>query len=170
MEYSAVDNTKGIDVGGSGFYESLLGCVDFVNLLWGDVFPHRPLNINISSDIVDIKSNSFRLTMDYFADGAEVNISIPQGTSHPPINNGVEIEVVNGKIVSYRQVMAFFEPADMAADSVSAMDALDKLIEGGNMVGKVVRDLYPTYISDGTDLRKSAWAVRTSDNQISIID
>ena len=170
LEYSAVDDTKGINVGGSGFYESLLGCVDFVNLLWGDVFPHKPLNINISSDIVDIKSNSFKLTMDYFTDGAQVNISIPQGTSHPPINNGVEIEVVNGKIVSYRQVMAFFEPAEFSADSVSAIDALDELIEEGNIEGKVVRDLYPTYISDGTDLRKSAWAVRTSDNQISIID
>ena len=171
LEYSAVDDTKGIDVGSnSGFYESLLGCVDFVNLLWGDVFPHVPLNINISSDIVDIKSNSFKLTMDYFADGAEVNISIPQGASHPPVNNGVEIQVSNGRIVSYRQVMAFFESAEASTDSVSAIDALDKLIGGGNMVGKVVRDLYPTYISHDTGLRKSAWAVRTSDNQVSIID
>lgn len=170
MEYKAVDASKGIDLrSGNDFYKGLLGCVDFVNTMWAEVFPSKDLNINISSDVIDNNANSFRLTMDYFADGTQVNIDIPQSQTHSPIRNAVEIEVESGKIVSYRQMMLQFEKDATTTDSLSAIDALDKLLAEKNMVGKVVDDLYPVYVSDGTPFRKSAWAVTTSDNQIAVI-
>ncbi len=171
VEYKAVDDTKGIDLGsGNDFYQGLLGCVDFVNRIWGEVLPSRALNINISSDVIDTKTNAFRLTMDYFADGAEISIGLPQSTSHQAMTHAVEIEVVGGKIVSYRQVLAYFEPGDMATDSVSAIDALDKLMAAGNAEGQIIRDLYPVYISDGSAYRTSAWAAKTADNRIVVIN
>ncbi len=171
VEYKAVDATKGIDLGsGNDFYEGLLGCVDFVNRMWGHVFPSEALNINISSDVIDTKSNTFRLTMDYFADGAQISIDLPQSSSHAAMNHGVEIEVVGGKVVSYRQVLAFFESGDMSTDGLSAINALDKLMAGSNMEGQIIRDLYPVYISDGTPYRTSAWAARTADNRTVVIN
>ncbi len=171
VEYKAVDAAKGIDLGsGNDFYEGLLGCVDFVNRLWGKVLPSEALNINISSDVIDTKTNSFRLTMDYFADGAQVSIDMPQSTSHPSMNHGVEIEVVGGKIVSYRQALAYFESVDMATHGTSAIEALDKLMAETNMEGQVIKNLYPVYIADGTTYRKSAWAARTADGRTIIIN
>lgn len=171
VEYKAIDDTKGIDLGsGNDFYQGLLGCVDFVNLMWGEVFPSEPLNINISSDVIDTKSNSFRLTMDYFADGAQINTDLPQTTSHNVMNHAVEIQVVGGKIVSYRQVLAFYSPADEFTDGMSTIEALDKLMAGGNMQGQVIRDLYPVHISDGTSYRKPAWAARTANNDNVVIN
>ena len=171
VEYKAVDASKGVDLkAGNDFYQSLLGCVDFINVMWGNVFPSEPLNINISSNIIDTKTNTFVLTMDYFADGVEVNINLPVTTSHPGINHGIEIEVVNGKIVSYRQMMVLFESSSSSTDSMSAIEALDKLMAGTNMQGKVVKDLYPTYVTDNVPYRKCAWAVRTSDNQVTVIE
>ncbi len=171
VEYKAVDASKGIDLGsGNDFYEGLLGCVDFVNRMWGEVLPSEALNINISSDVIDTKTNSFRLTMDYFADGAQVGIDLPQSTSHQSMNHGVEIEVVGGKIISYRQVLAYFKSVNMATNGTSAIEALDKLMAGANMEGQVIRNLYPIYIADGTSYRKSAWAARTADGRTVIIN
>ncbi len=171
VEYKAVDASKGIDLkSGNNFYDGLLGCVDFVNRIWGEILPSEPLNINISSDVIDTKTNSFRLTMDYFADGAQVNISMPTSTSHPAMNHAVEIEVVGGKIVSYRQVIAHFKIINMSTNGISAIEALDKLMAGANTEGQVIKNLYPVYVSDNTTYRKSAWAARTSDGRTVIID
>ncbi len=170
VEYKAVDASKGIDLGsGSDFYGGLMGCVDFVNRTWGAVLPSEALNINISSDVIDTKSNAFTLTMDYFADGAQISISLPQTTSHPAMNHAVEIEVVGGRITAYRQMLAYYESVDLATDGVSAIDALDKLMAGGSE-SLVVRDLYPVYIPYDSPYRTSAWAARTADGRTVVIN
>lgn len=170
IEFKSVDASKGIPLEATDFYGSLLACVDFVNLMWNDVFPSVPLNINISSDVIDTKSKGFTLTMDYFADGTQIVIDLPQTSSHAPANHGVEIEVYDGKIVSYKQVLSFFESAEKSVNAVSAIDALDSLFAGQSGTGKVIKDLYPVYILSDPPYRKSAWAVRTETDETVIIN
>jgi hypothetical protein len=170
IEFKAVDASKGIPLNGTDFHGNLLACVDFVNLMWAEVFPSVPLNINISSDVVDTKSKGFTLTMDYFADGTQIVIDVPQSNTQPSTKHGVEIEVVDGKIVSYKQMLSFFESAGKSVNAVSAIDALDTLFAGQTGSSKVIKDLYPVYILSDAPLRKSAWAVRTETDEIIIIN
>lgn len=170
IEYKSIDNTKGIPLGGTDFYGNLLSCVDFVNHMWGEVYPSIPLNINISSDVIDAGSNSFVLTMDYFADGAQVNIGLPQSTSYQPMNHAVEITVAGGRITSYRQMMIYYESAEQSTDGETTIEALDKLLAENDMQDQIIRDLYPVYISDGSPLLKSAWAVLTANGRTVVIN
>lgn len=170
VEYKAVDVSKGIDLkSGNDFYRGLLGCVDFVNNLWSSVFPSVPLNINISSDVIATSSPSFRLTMDYFADGAQVYIDIPSTSSRPPMKHALEIEVESGKITSYRQLLAFYETGNRAMNGLSAIDALDKLMMESGSTEQTIKELYPVYIESDQDMRISAWAALTADNETVII-
>lgn len=170
VEYQAVDNTKGIPLGGTDFYGRLLSCVDFVNTLWGEAFPAVPLNINISSDVIDAGSDSFVLTMDYFADGAQININLPENASYKSMNHAVEITVSGGNITSYRQMMTHYVSAEQSTDAESTIEALDKLMSENDMRGQVIKDLYPVYIPYEAPLLKSAWAVRTTSGKIVIIN
>lgn len=170
VEYKAIDRSKGISLGSTDFYGNLLACVDFVNLMWQDVFPDRPLNINISSDVIDAKSKSFTLTMEYFADGIQVVTDIPQTGTHGGMGHGVEIEVYEGRIVSYKQYFAIFEPAGMSSNSVSAIDALDELLSRQDLNDQSVEELYPVYVSAQAPYYLSSWAVKTSTGQSIIID
>lgn len=169
-EYKAVDASKGIDLNsGNDFYRGLLGCVDFVNSLWSNVFPNEALNINISSDVIAASSPSFRLTMDYFSDGAQIYIDIPGSPSSPAMKHAVEIEVENGRITSYRQLFALYETGSRAVDSISAIEALDKLMTDSESAEQIIKELYPVYIESTPNLRVSAWAALTADNETVII-
>lgn len=170
VEYKAVDASKGIDLkSGNDFYRGLLGCVDFVNKLWSSVFPNVPLNINISSDVIAASSPSFKLTMDYYADGAQIYIDIPGSSSRPTMKHAVEIEVESGRITSYRQLLAFYETGSRALNSLSAIEALDKLMQDSGSAEQTIKELYPVYIESTPNLRVSAWAALTADNETVII-
>lgn len=166
VEYKAIDPSKGISLGGTDFHGNLLACVDFVNLMWQDVFPETPLNINISSNVTDIKGRGFTLTMEYFEGGIQVVTDIPLSG----IKHAVEIEVYDGKIISYKQHFAVFHPAGMSSRSVSAIDALDVLLSRQDLGGQSIKELYPVYVKSEEPYRVSAWAVKTSSGQVIIID
>ncbi len=163
VEYKAVDLEKGIPLDSSAAgtsYDSILACVDFVNTLWNSVYPGQRLNVNISSDVVDIRNKDFTLTMDYYADGTVVSMELPQTNSHEALEHAVEIQVADNRIVSYRQVMTFFEPTEETINIGSAIDALDILFADSQLNGNSISDLYLTYVMSGSTLWRPTWAAK----------
>lgn len=163
VEYKAVDLEKGIpldDAASGTSYDSILACVDFVNSLWNSVYPGQKLNVNISSNVVDIRDKDFTLAMDYYADGTVVSVELPQTNSHETLEHAVEIQISNNRIVSYRQLMTFFEPTEETIKIGSAIDALDVLFADSQLNGNSISDLYLTYVMSGSTLWRPTWAAK----------
>ena len=98
LEYKSIDPSKGITLTASSvdLYGNFIACIEFVNKVWDSAFPNEPLNINLTSDIINTdNSNSFKITMDYYVNGY---MTLPDGDNH-----AIEITVTNGKITEYKQ-------------------------------------------------------------------
>lgn len=172
IEYKAVNPEKGISLNGAtsgASYGSILACVDFVNTLWNRALPGQRLNLNISSDVVDVRSRDFTLTMDYYAEGTAVCMEIPMNNAHEAMHHAVEIQVMDNRMVSYRQVMTYFEPTEETVRMGSAIDALDSLFADNQWQGETISDLYLTYILNGSSLWQPMWAAKAGNQVVTVI-
>lgn len=172
IEYKAVDAEKGISLNGAtsgASYGSILSCVDFVNTLWNSAVPGQRLNVNISSDVVDVRSRDFTLTMDYYAEGTPVSMEMQASNSHEAVHHAVEIQVSDDRMVSYRQVMTYFESTEETVRMGSAIDALDILFADNQRQGETISDLYLTYVLNGSTLWQPIWAARIGDRVVKVI-
>lgn len=172
IEYRALDPEKGLPLSAASSgasYGSMLSCVDFVNTLWNSALPGIRLNLNISSDVVEMRSRDFTLTMDYYAEGSRVNMAIPQTNAHEAVSHAVEIQVTDDRIVSYRQVMTYFEPTEETVRVGSAITALDHLIADNQLEGGTISDLYLTYVPSGSTLWQPVWAATVGHETVPVI-
>ena len=172
IEYKAVHPEKGISLNGAtsgASYGSILACVDFVNTLWNRALPGQRLNLNISSDVVDMRSRDFMLTMDYYAEGIAVGMEMPKSNAHEAMHHAVEIQVSDDRMISYRQVMTYFEPTEETVRMGSAIDALDSLFADAQWQGQTISDLYVTYVLNGSSLWQPVWAAKTGNQVVTVI-
>ncbi len=170
LEYKSLDEKKGIEIGNSDqFYSTFIDCIEFVNNVWDTACSDKNMNINISSYGITSSDNSFILTINYYADGMEVVSTLDETPSHGKINNAIEVEVKNSKIVSYRQIVKGYEANNDEVLCTSVIEALDVLMANESIKSDTITDLYLAYYPDEKGLCIPCWVARTAGNEVRII-
>lgn len=126
FEYKAISEDKGLRLTDrySSYYETINAAISFTEELWSRVNT-EPLSVLVTSDLTQTDQRHIRLTMDYFHNGRPVAISLPETGRAQQLNHGIEIDIVDGMIVSYRQFFRSYYSVDqqpLGEDFISALD------------------------------------------------
>ncbi|MBE7030235.1 MAG: hypothetical protein E7409_02275 [Ruminococcaceae bacterium] len=163
MEYRALDAEKGFALSaesGATQYDSFISAIDFVNSLWEEAVPGIPLNLNLSSNVTDEKNKAFSVYLDYSAGGAKIS---------DPVSHAIEIQIVNNRIVSYKQKFAYFETTDEMARYSTAIDAINLLLSQQRPDVTQINDIFMVYDFSGSTLWRPTWAARTGSGEEFVI-
>lgn len=164
LEYKSIDPTKGIILtnSSSDIYGNFVACIEFVNKVWDSAFPDEPLNINLTSDIINTSnSNSFKITMDYYVNGC---LTFPENNNH-----SIEITVTEGKITEYKQLFNKFyvNNPDNTVEIGSSIDALDTLYADKTLENGRISDLNIVY-KKKDNILIPVWSAKLNGNNIII--
>lgn len=173
LEYRSLDDTKGITLSentNATFYDTFIDCIEFVNNVWDTALGDVNMDINLSS-VSSESQNSFKLTIDYYANGMEVISRLPKTDSRDKLNHAIEIVVKNAKIVSYRQIVKGYEIASHTPDiAMSAIEALDILMANDSIKSDTISDLYLAYNQEeNSDICTPCYVAKTDKDEIRII-
>ncbi|MBQ4527597.1 MAG: hypothetical protein II998_05955 [Clostridia bacterium] len=166
LDYKAVDTSMGIELSGSNSYESINSCITFVNSVNDALFSGSEMYYEISSDIADIKSRTYTLKFDYYI--KDNMISTQRDVFD--MDHSIIIEVVSGKIVSYKQVCKEYKSTTEVISCPSAIDAIDSLSTSFYQFGEQVKDVFMAYTYNS--IQNSwvpCWFIETSEGVISMV-
>jgi len=170
LEFKSLNDTNGIQLGESTeFYDTFIDTIEFVNNIWDTACFDENMNINLSSVKLGSQDNSFSLTIDYFADGMEVVTSLEATDSHEKMDHAIEIQVINSKVVSYRQVVKGYRSNGDATLCTNVIEALDILMAKESIRSDKITDLYLAYYADPNGICSPYWVAKTAKNEIRII-
>ena len=170
LEFKAISEAKGIEIGKSlEFYDTFIDCIEFVNNVWDTACSDENMNINLSGATAGSSDNSFTLTIDYYADGMEVVSLLEATDSHPAMKHAIEIEVVNSRIVSYRQIIKGYPSNKDKHQCTGVIEALDTLMANESIKSDKITDMYIAYYPDGNGNCSPYWVAKTDKNEIRII-
>jgi len=170
LEFKAISEAKGIEIGKSlEFYDTFIDCIEFVNNVWDTACSDENMNINLSGATAGSSDNSFTLTIDYYADGMEVVSLLEATDSHPALKHAIEIEVVNSRIVSYRQIIKGYRSNKDKHQCTGVIEALDTLMANESIKSDKITDMYIAYYPDGSGNCSPYWVAKTDKNEIRII-
>ncbi len=165
FEYKAVENDKGIKIAESydSYYETVNSAISFSEELWGLV-SSEPLSALVSSDLSQDGADDLLLTMDYYQGGRPVAVRLGESDNTRALNHGIEMHIVDGRIVSYRQLFRDYEEfglSELSDDFVSALDHFVK--EFSDRPDTVISDIYIGYMDDNSEEALSAcWLAKVS--------
>lgn len=163
FEYKAVSEDKGIEIAGryASDYETVSAAISFAEELWSGV-SREPLSMLVTSDLTGDGSRSLRITMDYYYDGRPVAVSLPAAARSEQLDHGVEMEIRDGMIVSYRQLFRRYASGAelrLGADFVSALDYFVNNFSFRS--NTVISDIYIGYMDRGAaDELEACWLAR----------
>ena len=165
LDFKAVNNSMGIELEGNNSYESINSCITFVNSVTSSLFSGNEMTYEISSDISDIKSRTYTLEFDYYLKDNMIAVS---GDDYG-MDHAIVVEVVSGKIVSYKQICKDFSSSSEMLTCASAIEAIDALY-AGNQSGEAITDIFTAYKFDVAKNKWSpCWYIERSDGLISEI-
>ncbi len=165
FEYKAVGEDKGVKIAESydSYYETVNSAISFSEELWGLV-SSEPLSVLVSSDLSQEGADDLLLTMDYYQGGRPVAVKLGDSANTKALNHGIEMHIVDGRIVSYRQLFrdyAEFDHSELSGDFVSALDYFVKEFSGRR--DTVINDIYIGYMDDDSEEVLSAcWLAKVS--------
>ncbi len=172
LEYKALDDTKGIQLGDSSStsYDIFTECIEFINKVWDTACGECNMDINISSFTPDSDKGSFRLTLDYYADGMRVVSNLAKTDTHDKMGSAIEITVKNSRIVSYKQIVYGFVSNGDSISCESVIDALDVLTASESIKSDTITDLYLAYnAASKKDTCYARWVAKTAKNETRVI-
>lgn len=165
LDYKSIENSMGIKIDGNSSYESINSCITFVNTLNSKLFSGKEMYYEISSDVCDINSKTYTLKFDYYIH--DNMIVVPKDSY--PIDHSVIVEVVSGKIVSYKQICKEYSLSGDYIDFSSAIEAIDVLYSS-HQTGELITDIFTAYNYDLSQKKWSpSWYIEKSDGVISHI-
>lgn len=158
IEYNAVQNDKGIDLGHSGDnqYEDLNRVIDFAEKVWKSV-SDEPLSVLVSG--IEKTQDGNKFTFDYYYAGREVALGVGNN-GREKMNHAIEVETYQGKIISYRQQMRRYTDAVSETRQENFNSALDYFADLFAPYGEcTITDLYLAYFDSGKsqELLKTTW-------------
>ena len=163
LDYKAVDNTKGIQLSSNSIFGCVNDCIAMVNEVSSSIGFDKKMHCVMSSDIKDFNSNTFTLTFDYYSD--DNMIIIPSEIYG--INHAVEVEVVSGKIVAYKQIFKRFKATENYISFNSAIDAIDKVRAMDISDFDRITDIFTAYTFDVNSRNwLPSWHIEDSDSEI----
>ena len=167
FEYRAVGEDKGVKIteNYSSYYETVNSAISFAEDLWSQI-SGSPLSVLVSSDLTQAGSR-IHITMDYYQDGRPVAVRLEEGESFEPLNHGIEIDIVDGRIVSYRQFFRNYEAAGFSVLSGDFIDSLDHFVNDFmSREDPVITDIYIGYMDrGGQELLRTCWLAKVSGDE-----
>lgn len=163
IEYSAVQNDKGIDLEKSeeNTYEVVNSVIDFAEKIWNGV-SKEPLSVLVSG--IEVKPMGTKITFDYYCGGREIAIGVGH-EGRERLNHAIEVETFDGKIVSYRQYLRSYVEAESVTEQENFNQALDYFAElFASDRECVITDLYLGYFDSGAghNVLKNTWLGKNS--------
>lgn len=159
FEYRAVDEDKGVKIteSYSSYYETVNSAISFAEELWSRV-SDSPLSVLVSSDLTQEGGGRIHLTMDYYQDGRPVAIRLDNGGTEA-LNHGIEMDIVDGRIVYYRQLFRSYTAVGASVLSGDFVSALDHFVNDfSSRKAPVITDIYIGYMDKGTgDILSALW-------------
>ncbi len=152
LEYKAVSEDKGVEIASryASAYETVNAAIRFAENLWESVCGGEPLSMLVTSNLNADDGRSVRITMDYYYDGRPVAVSLPAAGRAAQMDHGLEIEIENGRIVSYRQLFRRYEARGELALGAEFVGALDFFVNNFSYrKGTVIDDIYIGYMDRG---------------------
>lgn len=169
FEYKSVSDDKGIEIADryASDYEIVNAAIRFTENLW-DCVSREPLSMLVTSDLTGSESRRKHITMDYYFEGRPVAVSLPAAGRAEQLCHGVEIDIEDGRIVSYRQLFRRYEPRSGARLGAEFVGALDYFVNNFSYrSGTVIDDIYIGYIDRGGSGELSAcWLARIKGDDV----
>lgn len=160
FEYRAVEEDKGVKIteSYSSYYETVNSAISFAEELWNRI-SDSPLSVLVSSDLTQESDDRIHLTMDYYQDGRPVAVRLDGGGGAEPLNHGIEMDIVDGRIVSYRQLFRSYTAVGISVLGGDFVDALDYFVKDfAGRTDPVITDIYIGYMDDGgRDSLSACW-------------
>ncbi len=150
FEYRAADENKGVELAESysSYYETVNSAISFAEDLWGRV-SDQPLSVLVSSDLTQSGGGRIHIAMDYYQDGRPVAVRLG-GDGFEPMNHGIEMDIADGKIVSYRQLFRSYYGSGTSVLKGDFVEALNYFVNGFSIrESPVITDIYIGYMDRG---------------------
>lgn len=172
VEYKAISADKGIELSSSDnidFNKTFTSTLNFVTDLWNAVVPESEINLGISSDIINKNSKQFSLNMNYYHDGILIRDDIDETPLNGAMTSAVEINIQNGRVVSYRQNFKTYITENEMIENGSTIDALDKLFNDATLLeSDRIKDIYPAYTFENGECKMS-WLIKEQINKTALL-
>lgn len=156
IEYKAITGDKGIDLGVSNpknLIEVYTASLRFVSQFHQTVMPDKEMNVRVSSDVVDMQNTgAFKITLDYYSDGYAIRDDVYVAREDRTMTNAIELSVLSGKVVSYRQILRSYEKTQEKIYNLSTIEAVDVLFADKKFSGGGVKSITPVYTFDENGL------------------
>lgn len=166
IDYKSVNSTQGVELGGDTIYECINSCISFANDVSASLNFSDNMYYEISSDIKDITSKSFTLTFDYYINDSK--IVVPEDIYS--LNHAITVEVVSGKIISYKQLCKNFYTSSSFINCSSAIYAIDMLESDSKQDTGTISDIFTAYTFDSVQNSwLPLWYIENSNGEITII-
>jgi len=167
IDYKSVNSSNGVALSGETIYECINAGISFVNRVSMMLGFSGDMYWEISSDIADITSKSFKLCFDYYIN--DNMIIIPENDYS--MKHAVEMEVSGGKIISYKQLCRNYYTGDYHITCSSAIDAIDSLdSDDEGVFADVISDIFTAYtFNTETKIWQPMWYIENSEGDISVI-
>ncbi len=170
FEYTAIEESKGILLDESGdAYNVLNASIDFAEKTWASV-SNAPLSILVTSDLADYDpAKPYTFMFDYYESGRPIEVELPASYGHSEMKCAIEMTVVNGRLISYRQYMRSYDAVSSETLSDPFITALDGFIQQISLdsLPVTVTDIYIGYFDSGqNDTVHANWLAKASDNRI----
>ncbi len=136
LEYKSVNLSQGVSLSGDTTYDCINSSISFVNTVTNMLGFPKEMYYEISSDIKDINSKTFTLNFDYYINDRMIVF---------PEKHAITLEVVSGKIVSYRQECKTFYTLGEPQNHPSAIEAIDILNSRIETREEIISDLFTAY-------------------------
>ena len=161
VEYKAINDDKGIalsDKTGISYDDTVALAVGMVNNMTKSALGDRETDIRVTSDLVDEKQKTIKLTFDYYINGVMASSFNDFLPSRDKVEHAVEMIIIGSKVVSYRQMMSYFKVDESESKNVSSIDALDVLFADKDFDKYTnLTDLFPCYVLDEEGKGKITW-------------
>lgn len=162
LVYQTVPGGRGLDITGGAdktnydIYEATADSVEFVEGVCNQLYPAMFDELEISSDLVSNEDTPgyYRIFFDYTIGGVPIRQKTADGYGH-----AVEIEIENGYLKSYRQLIRHYEKGEQQRQLTPMLQVADLLVDamytGENPL--MIRSIAPCYIENEEGDMKFAW-------------
>ncbi len=169
FEYEAVGEGKGIKLTSrySSYYETINAAISFAEAVWNSI-SDEPLSVLVTSDLTEEESRKIHLTMDYYFDGRPVAVSLSETSRSEQLSHGIEIDIEDGRIISYRQFFRRYREIDTLRLDEEFISALDYFVNNFSYrSGTVISDIYIGYIDRGEKpFLEACWLANISGDDV----
>lgn len=160
IDYTATDGVILSDSSYSVQYDAISAIAEFVDRVNAASGSDNSMQLSSQLTSYELSSPVLTVCLDYLAGGMLVKLD------DPSFKNAVTIDIENGRIKKYRQLLRKYSPADTTSVIPNCILALDDaIVKYESQLNDIeINTLATVYIDDGTDgIKEPSWYVGVKD-------